>query len=188
MNPYFFITMKDEANALAILERELGTLRNNRRLILADRDKALVLGLISLSGTLYDTLRRSLRIDKLERSTMQNDKLARLLQRFATTATAHFQALEEMNEEQANTCARMIAGLHRSIIDTGENGRQALLEMVDDNDPVVAGMAAVYSIRYDSKRSLSTLRRVALVPGLLGFRAQIAIERWESGEWRGPEE
>src|SRR5690242_3700259 len=58
MNPYFFVAMKDEANALAILERELGTLRDNRRLILADRDKALVLALVSLPGTLYDTLRR----------------------------------------------------------------------------------------------------------------------------------
>jgi hypothetical protein len=119
---------------------------------------------------------------------MQNDKLTRLLQRFATTATARFQALEEMDEERANTCAQMIAGLHRSIVGTGESGSQALLELVDDNDPVVAGMAAVYSIRYDSERCLSTLRRVALLPGLLGFRAQIAIERWESGEWQGPEE
>jgi hypothetical protein len=119
---------------------------------------------------------------------MQNDTLSRLLQRFATTATAHFQALEALNEERATTCAHMIAGLHRSIIDNGECGRLALLELVDDNDPVVAGMAAVYSIRYDSERCLSTLRRVALVPGLLGFRAQVAIERWENGEWQGPEE
>ena len=42
LNPYFFIAMKDEANALAILERELGTLRDNRRLILADRAKSLI--------------------------------------------------------------------------------------------------------------------------------------------------
>jgi hypothetical protein len=119
---------------------------------------------------------------------MQNDTLSRLLQRFAITATAHFQALEALNEERANTCAQMIAGLHRSIIDRGEIGRLALLELVDDKDPVVAGMAAVYSIRYDSERCLSTLRRVALVPGLLGFRAQVAIERWENGELQGPEE
>lgn len=119
---------------------------------------------------------------------MQDDKLIRLLQRFATTATMHFQALEEMDEERANASAHMIAGLYRSIIGTGESGRQALLELVDDPDPVVAGMAAVYSIRSDSIRCLATLRRVALVPGLLGFRAQVAIERWESGEWQGPEE
>lgn len=87
-----------------------------------------------------------------------------------------------------NTQARMVAGLYRSIIDSGESGRLALLEMVDDNDLVVAGMAAVYSIRYDGKRCLAALARVALVPGLLGSRAKMTIERWESGEWLGPEE
>ncbi len=123
-----------------------------------------------------------------DRSTMQEDKLARLLHRFAATASAHHLALEEMNEELASIYAQMIAGLYRSIIGTGEAGRQALLELVDDNDPVVAGMAAVYSIRYDSKRCLATLKRVSLVPGLLGFRALVAIDRWESGEWTGPDE
>lgn len=119
---------------------------------------------------------------------MQDDKLTRLLHRFAVTATAHYRALEEMDEARANTCARMIDGLYRSIIGTGESGRGALLELADDDDPVVAGMAAVYSIRYDSMRSLSTLERIAREPGLLGFRARTAIERWESGEWPGPEE
>jgi hypothetical protein len=119
---------------------------------------------------------------------MQGDKLTRLLHRFTTASMAHHEALEEMIEERANAHARMIAGLYRSINATGESGRQALLALVDDNDPVVAGMAAVYSIRYDSRRCLSALARVAQEPGLLGFRARMAIERWESGEWPGPEE
>ncbi|GLI39107.1 NAD-glutamate dehydrogenase [Geobacter hydrogenophilus] len=58
LNPYFFIAMKDEPEALGLLTRELGTLRHNRRLILADRDKALILAIVNQPGTLYDTLRR----------------------------------------------------------------------------------------------------------------------------------
>ncbi len=119
---------------------------------------------------------------------MQDDKLRRLLHRFAATASAHYQVLEEMNEERASIYAHMIDGLYRSIIGTGEIGSRALLELIDDMNPVVAGMAAVYSIRYDTKRCLATLERVSQVPGLLGFRARMAIERWESGEWLGPEE
>ncbi len=119
---------------------------------------------------------------------MQDDKLARLLHRFSATASAHYNALEEMDGERANTCAKMTAGLYRSIVGTGETGRQALLDLVDDNDPVVAGMAAVYSIRYDTDRCLAALERVSLAPGFMGFRAQMAIERWKSGEWPGPEE
>lgn len=119
---------------------------------------------------------------------MPDDKLTRLLQRFAVAAMAHHEALEAMDEECANAHARVIAGLHRSIIGEGETGREALLAMVDDANPVVAGMAAVYSIRHNSVRSLAVLERVALEPGLLGFRAGVAVERWESGEWQGPEE
>jgi glutamate dehydrogenase len=57
MNPFYFIAMKDEPQANAMLERELGMLACNRRLVLADRDKSLVLALVNRPGTLYETLR-----------------------------------------------------------------------------------------------------------------------------------
>jgi len=119
---------------------------------------------------------------------MPDDKLTRLLHRFAIATLAHNEALEAMDEEEANAHARVISGLYLSIVGEGEAGREALLAMVDDPNPVVAGMAAVYSIRYNSGRSLAVLLRVAQEPGLLGFRAGVAVERWESGEWKGPEE
>ena len=58
MNPYYFISMKDEPLANAILERELGTLGHNRRVILADREKALIMAVVNHPGSLYQTLRR----------------------------------------------------------------------------------------------------------------------------------
>jgi glutamate dehydrogenase len=57
MNPYFFVAMRDEPEALAILERELGTLRFNRRIILADRVNALILAGVNQPGSLYETLK-----------------------------------------------------------------------------------------------------------------------------------
>ncbi|NJD91937.1 MAG: amino acid dehydrogenase [Geobacter sp.] len=57
MHPYFFVSMKDEPGALAILTRELGTLGENRRLILADREKTRILARINQPGSLYETLR-----------------------------------------------------------------------------------------------------------------------------------
>ena len=58
MNQFFFVAMGDEPNALVMLERELGALRQNRRIILADRDKSLIMAIVNQAGTLYDTLRR----------------------------------------------------------------------------------------------------------------------------------
>jgi len=57
MHPYFFVSMNDEPGALATLVRELGSLGENRRLILADREKAQILARINQPGSLYETLR-----------------------------------------------------------------------------------------------------------------------------------
>ncbi len=58
MNPYFFTALGDEPEALAILERELDTLRFNRHIILADREKSLILATLNSPGSLYHTLQR----------------------------------------------------------------------------------------------------------------------------------
>jgi len=115
----------------------------------------------------------------------QSDRLARLLSRFAVAARAHHEAVESMDEERAETQARMIAALHEALLREGQKGEERLLDLVDSLDPVVAGMAAVCSIRLDPRRCLEALRRVAKEPGLLGFRADVAIQRWESGNWEG---
>jgi HEAT repeat protein len=112
-----------------------------------------------------------------------DDRLERLLRRFAVAARAHHEALESMDEERAETQARMLAALHDAVVREGQKGEESLLKLADSLDPVVAGMAAVYSIRLDTRRCLATLRRVAKEPGLLGFRADMAIQRWEAGEW-----
>lgn len=56
MHPYFFITMHEEEEAIAILATILNSLAVNRRRILADTEKKLILARPSLPGALYDTL------------------------------------------------------------------------------------------------------------------------------------
>jgi len=58
MHPYFFITMREEVEALATLASGLQKLAKDRRLILADRDKVLILACLNRPGSLYETLRR----------------------------------------------------------------------------------------------------------------------------------
>jgi len=58
MNPYYFISMQDEPAANAMLERELHSLHNCRRMVLADREDALVLAMINHPGSLYASLSR----------------------------------------------------------------------------------------------------------------------------------
>jgi len=58
MHPYFFVAMSDEPEAMGILERELGVLKHNHRLILADRDKTQITAMANMPGTLYESISR----------------------------------------------------------------------------------------------------------------------------------
>ncbi len=115
---------------------------------------------------------------------MQKDRLDRLLLRFAIAAAAHHAALEAMNGERAEHHARMTGALQKSIMAAGAAGKEKFLSLLEHPDPVVAGMAAVYLITSNTEQSLATLRRLANEPGLLGFRAAAAIDRWHNGEWQ----
>jgi len=58
MSPYFFQAMSDQEQALILLAREMVQLHDNRHLILADREKQLVIACVNRPGSLYETLRR----------------------------------------------------------------------------------------------------------------------------------
>lgn len=114
---------------------------------------------------------------------MPKNRLDTLLHRFAVAARAHHAALEAMDGEGASNHARMTGALFKAIITADSSGKERFIALLEHADPVVAGMAAVYTITRDSGPSLTTLRRVAKEPGLLGFRAAAAIDRWQNGEW-----
>ena len=111
----------------------------------------------------------------------EQTSLDRLLHRFGSAAQAHFAALEAMDADAANRHAMMIARLHVAIT-TEDSGRDALLGLLLDKRPAVRGMVAVYCLHEHTQRSLAVLRELARIPGLMGFRASCALERWEKGE------
>lgn len=113
---------------------------------------------------------------------MTTDTLLRLVEEFAEAAEEHYDALERMDEDAANTLAGRISLLYGRIV-LEEEGREALLVLLESANPSIAGMAAVFSLRYATDRSLKVLKSIARQPGLMGFRAGIAVDRWERGEW-----
>jgi glutamate dehydrogenase len=57
MAPIFFHTMREEPEAVAALCLHLQDLSRNRSLVLADREKGMMLARLSVPGSLYETLR-----------------------------------------------------------------------------------------------------------------------------------
>jgi hypothetical protein len=111
----------------------------------------------------------------------QQEKVAKLISWFVKSALRHFEAVEAMQEEaaavQVECLERFFAALHR------EGGMTQFFSLLDHEEPAVAGMAAVYALREAPERCRPVLERIAQVPGLIGFRAQIALDRWDSGKW-----
>ena len=58
MHPIFFESMRGEPGAVATLCRELESLRENRHILLAEREKALIVARLDVPGSLYETIRR----------------------------------------------------------------------------------------------------------------------------------
>jgi len=56
MHPYFFVSMQNEEDALAMLAYGLFEMGRNRRMILADREKTLLLAGLSKHGSFYENL------------------------------------------------------------------------------------------------------------------------------------
>ncbi|QWV94589.1 hypothetical protein KP004_05225 [Geomonas oryzisoli] len=111
----------------------------------------------------------------------QHEKVTKLVAWFANAAQRHAQALEAMAEESAAAEVADLTRYYRAL--QRENGIVELLRLLDDSDPVVAGMVAVFAMREAPERCVATLTVIAKQPGLIGFRAQAALERWDSGEW-----
>ena len=113
----------------------------------------------------------------------QQERVAKLIEWFIKAALRHAEAVEAMQEEaaavQVECLNRYFTALHRE-----EGGMPRFFTLLDHDDPAVAGMAAVYALREAPERCRAVLVRVAKGPGLIGFRAQIALERWDSGEWQ----
>jgi hypothetical protein len=111
----------------------------------------------------------------------QREKTAKLVEWFAKAAIRHAEAIEALQEEAAAIQVECLDRFFATLL--REGGLEQFLLLLDDEDPAVAGMAAVYAMREAPERCTAVLARVAKTPGLLGFRAQAALERWESGEW-----
>ncbi|UFS69278.1 hypothetical protein LPW11_15410 [Geomonas sp. RF6] len=109
------------------------------------------------------------------------ERLAKLIDWFERAALAHAAAMEVMHEEAATLQAERLDRVFAALL--REDGLEEFLVLLNNKEPAVSGMAAVYGMRYAPKRCTAVLAALAQEPGLLGFRASVALELWESGEW-----
>lgn len=111
----------------------------------------------------------------------QLDKVGKLIEWFAHAALRHAEAIEALHDESASVQVENLNRFFAALV--REGGLERFLGLLDHEDPAVAGMAAVFAMRLAPERCRAVLAGLAGRPGLLGFRAQAALDRWDAGEW-----
>lgn len=107
----------------------------------------------------------------------QKDKIAKLLEWFVRTTLQHAQAMESLDEEAAAAEVTDLNRYYSALL--REGGIESFLLLLNHENPSVAGMAAVYAKAQAPLRCRATLVRIARLPGLIGFRAQAALDLWD---------
>lgn len=115
---------------------------------------------------------------------MDNDQnISQLITEFIEAAKKH-QTQSLVNWKSANKEAKKLEKIFEKLKSLGRPGREALLELVNNEDCSVSLMAAVYSLKYDPSKSLEALRNMVKEDSIIGFQAEQAIKRWEEGTWK----
>lgn len=108
----------------------------------------------------------------------------KLVAQFAEAAARSFDASLRGDWRTNNRWVRrQIKTFHR-IIELGDVARDELLTLLNHQNLAVAKSAAVFSLKYATEQSIATLTRIAREPGILGFEARHALQRWEEGTWQ----
>lgn len=87
--------------------------------------------------------------------------------------------------QENNKWAKKQAKAFQQIIAIGDIAREELLTLLEHENLNVVLNAAVFSLKYDTEKSLTALEKIAATDsGIVGFRAEQAIQRWQEGSWR----
>ncbi|GFO62042.1 hypothetical protein GMST_43670 [Geomonas silvestris] len=113
----------------------------------------------------------------------QQDRIGKLIEWFIKAALRHAEAIEAIQEEVAGLQVAALTKYFKAL--QGEAGwLPRFSELLQHENPVIAGMCAVYALPLDPERCRPVLVRLAQMPGLIGFRSQVALQRWDAGEWQ----
>jgi len=106
-----------------------------------------------------------------------------LVREFGDCVAAQAQCIADGDANAGNEYARRYVAAFERLRDFGSEGRDALRSLMADERADVRVMAAAFLLRHSEQEALSVLRREANQPGLVGFGAQQALDRWKDGTW-----
>ncbi len=110
-------------------------------------------------------------------------KLEKLAQEFAENVVAQTEAIRQGDAKTGNRHAKRRLRAFEVLRSFGDEGRGALLPLLEHARADVRGMAAAYLLRYRTAEARAVLEELASGKGLAAFGAGETLKRWEEGTW-----
>lgn len=110
-------------------------------------------------------------------------ELRALVARFAENVMAQKEALRRKNPRAGNRYARIYIAAWNALKTHGDQGRDALCELLSHSCDDVRGMAAACLLKYRTDDAKRVLTEVGRGQGLAAFGASEALQRWAEGDW-----
>ncbi len=114
---------------------------------------------------------------------MENLMIKSIIELFSISAKNHYLATIKGDWKTANKEISKLREVYKKICKINGSARKELLILTENNDLAIASMAAFYSLNYDPEKSISILEKISNEPGIIGFQAKQAIQRWNEGKW-----
>jgi hypothetical protein len=111
------------------------------------------------------------------------DKRSALVDEFAECVAAQSRAVLMGNAEASYGYARRYVTAFLVLRKLGDEGRDALATLLDDERADVRAMAACCLLRHCGERARRVLEAEANEHGLAAFSAAETLHRWEEGRW-----
>ena len=104
-----------------------------------------------------------------------------LKQKLAAKAKAHGCAMQDGDDETANRLHAQIMAILDSVVEIGEEGDSALIELLDHPDTSVRLWSATRVLRIDEGRAKDTLQGISCDKGILALNARTVLDLWGKG-------
>ncbi|NLT69052.1 MAG: DUF2019 domain-containing protein [Acidobacteria bacterium] len=111
-------------------------------------------------------------------------KIVKLVTMFAENVIKQNAYIKEGNSSEGNKAAKKYVKAFKEITGRfGDEGREALVELLKNPDEGVRAMAAAFLLRYKTEEAKRVLSEIATGKGFAAFGASETLKRWQEGTW-----
>jgi Domain of unknown function (DUF2019) len=110
-------------------------------------------------------------------------RLEKLVQEFADNVAAQTDAIRQGDSKTGNKHAKRYIRAFTTLRSLGDQGRDALLPLMNEGRADVRGMAAAFLLRHRRDQAHAVLQELARGDGQAALSASETLKRWDEGSW-----